>query len=235
MRMHHRIAILSAGDAAVEGGDFHLLVEPDHLEGLLWPVRPADHRRAKGADRREMGVGEVVLLGELGQAGGHVIAFGKNKTENSHLGAEFGGFHARRHAVMQLRAGGVVGRKRRVLRIGACRGGSHQDESEKTGSHRTLRHCSSCRPMAFSVFDMDAPSPSASGLCAPFPGAIQADAAMAGNMTPQPCTETHVALRYCASFSKRLNGWLYRGMAGECRVRFCCFLPLPSPGSALPL
>src|SRR5690349_20634693 len=35
MGMHHGIAVLAPGDAAVEGGHFHFLIEPHHLEGLL--------------------------------------------------------------------------------------------------------------------------------------------------------------------------------------------------------
>ena len=83
MGMHHRLALLVADNVAVEGGDFHLLIDPDHLESLHRPVGPADHRRAEGADGLEMRIGEVVLAGEFRQAGSRGVALLEGDVEGA--------------------------------------------------------------------------------------------------------------------------------------------------------
>ena len=62
MGVHHRFAVLVAGDVAGEGSDFHFFVEADHLEGLFRRVRPADHGMVEGADLKQEDVDKAVAI-----------------------------------------------------------------------------------------------------------------------------------------------------------------------------
>src|SRR5262245_59561625 len=61
------------------------------------------------------------------------------------------------------------------------------------------------RPMGFSDFDMYAPFPLAKRVGMPFPGPFRQMRAWLATRLPKGTRKTHVALRYCAPFSKRLN------------------------------
>src|SRR4051812_9938246 len=78
------------------------------------------------------------------------------------------------------------------------------------------------RPMAFSDFDMCAPFvPRARHDNARPPQTFRQMPAWLATWLPKRALETHVALRYCAPFSKRLNGFGYAGeWVGD--VAFAC-------------
>ena len=112
MGMHHRLAVGIAHDIAVEGGDFHFLIDPHHLEGLHRPVGPADHRLAERPDGLEMGIGQVVLAGELRQPGGRVVALLEGDVEGADLWPQFGRLHPWGMAIARvLGTDGIVGRQ----------------------------------------------------------------------------------------------------------------------------
>src|SRR5436190_16171015 len=77
MTVHVGLPLCIYRDAAHECHDLRFLVELDLLlPDPAFNVRPTEETLIDGAERREMAISDVILLGELGKARKDVVALG---------------------------------------------------------------------------------------------------------------------------------------------------------------